>query len=226
MSSMHLLPQNIYNETVFLNPNQTLNPNYGPNVTTVSNRGIDGTSVALINFDDTEVDNEKEESFCLGSSIGLCQQFFETIQKYGTNDENIFEMLTEFELLCCDHLMVTSNLIKSKVRNTEETQNMAKLENLLRLERNSWRIFKSINEDKKLFATNDAHEDMIVDDIVNANKMSDKKLIEKTFERNSVLRQMQVVIDWLERNQLDDNEDVANDRVQFYSEGFNTFPSL
>ena len=226
MSSMHLLPQNIYNETVFLNPNQTLNPNYGPNATIVSNRGIDGTSVALINFDDTEVDNEKEESFCLGSSIGLCQQFFETIQKYGTNDENIFEMLTEFELLCCDHLMVTSNLIKSKVRNTEETQNMAKLENLLRLERNSWRIFKSINEDKKLFATNDAHEDMIVDDIVNANKMSDKKLIEKTFERNSVLRQMQVVIDWLERNQLDDNEDVANDRVQFYSEGFNTFPSL
>ena len=226
MSSMHLLPTNLFNQTVYLNPNMSVNMSVNStnqsillNETIASNRGYE-PSMALINFDETALEPEKEDSFALGSSISLYNQFFEAIQKYGTNDDNIFEMLSEFELLCCDHLTVTSNLIKSKVRNTVESQNMNKLENLLRLERNSWRLFKSIFEDKKSFSSMDTMEDMIVDDIT--SKMSDKKLIERSFEKNSELRQMQVVIDWLERNQMDDNEDMGtdkSDKVQFYSEG-------
>jgi hypothetical protein len=124
-------------------------------------------------------------------------------------------MLREFELLCSDHLIVNSNLIKSKVRPISESQQMNKFVNLLRLERNSWRLAKVMFEDKAK-NVNDC-EDMIVDDII--TKMSDKQLIERTFERSSSLRQMQLVIDWLEHNQIDDNEDLDIDKVEFYSEG-------
>jgi hypothetical protein len=92
---------------------------------------------------------------------------------------------------------------------------MNKFVNLLRLERNSWRLAKVMFEDKAK-NVNDC-EDMIVDDII--TKMSDKQLIERTFERSSSLRQMQLVIDWLEHNQIDDNEDLDIDKVEFYSEG-------
>jgi hypothetical protein len=203
---MHLLPSNLINESIFLNPS--------------NERTVDSTvsrhESAL--FETTNVgfnEDMNEESVILEPSLTLYQQFFEANQKYAINDENVFIMLREFELLCSDHLIVNSNLIKSKVRPISESQQMNKFVNLLRLERNSWRLAKVMFEDKAK-NVNDC-EDMIVDDII--TKMSDKQLIERTFERSSSLRQMQLVIDWLEHNQIDDNEDLDIDKVEFYSEG-------
>jgi Nuclear pore protein 84 / 107 len=193
MSSMHLLPSNLINQSVFLST--TANDTFQSN---------------------TILEEPDEESFSSDSALTLYQQFFETNQKYAANEDNVFEMLTEFELLCCDHLMVTSSLMKSKVRHSAETKDMNKLENVFRLERNSWRVFRAVFEDRTK-SGGDCQEDMIVDDMV--TKMSDKTFAERLFERDCRLRQMQLVIDWLERNQLDDSEDVANDRIQFYSEG-------
>jgi len=201
---MHLLPSNVFNSSVYLNP---------ANETIVDNR-FEST---LFNATNDPIDEDiAQESNLLEPCLTLYQQFFEANQKYAINDENVFVMLREYELLCCDHLMVTSNLIKSKVRHLSESINMNKLENLLRLERNSWRLTKTLFEDR-IRANNDVDEDMVIDDII--VKMSDKKLIERTFERLSSLRQMQLVIDWLEQNQIDDNEEVTNDKVEFYSEG-------
>ncbi|XP_054153738.1 nuclear pore complex protein Nup107-like [Oppia nitens] len=197
MSSMHLLSSNLINQSVFL-ANETMEPN------------------SRLDFDIKEDETQEDETITARSSLTVCQQFFETNQKYSIDVDNIFEMLTEFELLCCDHLVVTANMLKSKVRHLAESQDMNKLENVFRLERNSWRLIRAIFEDR-LRSEDNSQDDMMVDDIV--TKMSDKTLIERTFETNNQLRQMQLVIDWLEKNQLDDNEDVANDRIQFYSEG-------
>ncbi|CAG2182010.1 unnamed protein product, partial [Oppiella nova] len=106
MSSMHLLPSNLINQSVFLST--TANDTFQSN---------------------TILEEPDEESFSSDSALTLYQQFFETNQKYAANEDNVFEMLTEFELLCCDHLMVTSSLMKSKVRHSAETKDMNKLEN-------------------------------------------------------------------------------------------------
>ncbi|CAG2104167.1 unnamed protein product [Medioppia subpectinata] len=185
MSSMHLLPQQLINQSVFLNTT------------------ADETSVA----DNTLMAAEED------SSLTLYHQFFEANQKYSESEDNVFEMLTEFELLCCDHLIVTSNLMKSRVRHSVESKDMTKLENLFRLERNSWRVFRAMFEDR---LKNDANNDEMTDISV---ALSDKTFVDRLFEREPRLREMQLVVDWLERNQLDDNEEVSKDRIQFYSEG-------
>lgn len=49
---------------------------------------------------------------------------------------------------------------------------------------------------------------------------SDKEIVESLFERDPTIRQIQLVIDWLEQNELDDLQDEAEEnKIEFYSEG-------
>lgn len=59
---------------------------------------------------------------------------------------------------------------------------------------------------------------MVVDGLV--KRMSDKDVVDAFFERNSSARLMQVVLDWLEKNESEDI-DMAKycDKIEFYSEG-------
>lgn len=195
---MHLLSTSAFDRSLFLN------------------RSLDAT--AVLEFEQSK---EEEEPLAHDSSLTLFQQFFETNQKLGLNDDNVLDMISEYELLCCDHLSVTTDLIRSKVRDSVDSKNLTKLESVLRLERNSWRLIHALFADRIRFA-DQLSDDMIVDNII--RKMSDKEVIEKMFEVNSQMRQMQIVIDWLERNQMDDCEETVADKVHFYSEGSAAVP--
>ena len=59
---------------------------------------------------------------------------------------------------------------------------------------------------------------MVVDGA--AKKMSDKDVIDLLFEKDSTIRVMQLVIDWLEKNERDDmDSEQYSDKIEFYSEG-------
>lgn len=61
---------------------------------------------------------------------------------------------------------------------------------------------------------------MIVDGFL--KRMSDKDVIDAYFERNSMARLMQLVLDWLEQNEREDMDmEKYADKIEFYSDGKN-----
>lgn len=61
------------------------------------------------------------------------------------NTEDSFEMIQEFEEICNDHLNVFDNMKKKRNRKLEPT---GRVEKMVELERNSWRLARIIYEDR------------------------------------------------------------------------------
>ncbi|RWS04618.1 nuclear pore complex protein Nup107-like isoform X1, partial [Dinothrombium tinctorium] len=163
----------------------------------------------------------------------ILQQFLEAKRKY-SKIEQIFDLLQEYENICSDHLTVLLNL-KSKTHTEAEEFIITQKEEFLRNERNTWRLARVLYEDRlknegknKIYLSNIIHcfacldqentedDEMVVDNDV---RRSDREVIDALYDRDSKLRQMQLVIDWLEQNENDALNEEETFKLEFYSEG-------
>ncbi|XP_015789008.1 nuclear pore complex protein Nup107 [Tetranychus urticae] len=153
----------------------------------------------------------------------LFKSFLES-KKRLDEDLDLFTLAEEYEKQCCDHLSVLMSLKTGQPMDPKDVTTLPpRMETLLRSERNSWRIIRGLFEDRVKSAENsqlemsDA-EDMMVD--AANKKMSDQEVIDAFFERDINARTMQLVIDWLERNEQEDmDSEKYCDKMEFYSEG-------
>ncbi|KAI2807220.1 hypothetical protein BLOT_009182 [Blomia tropicalis] len=160
-----------------------------------------------------EIDNEDIARFVIFES------FFELNQRFVKAPE-IFDLLEQFDETCEENMLASKQMLESKVRTDNEVSYLNKFSSLIRLERNSWRLLKVLYNDRLLNQI--AQDKLNVDDGENMEieedirlRLTDMELIERAFERNSLLREMQIVIDWLES--VYDEESL--DKIQFYSDG-------
>lgn len=129
--------------------------------------------------------------------------------------DSIVELLEKYEDVSIDHLNVTKNMITAKVQQINEKYNLVRLFSMLRLERNSWRLLRKLLEVR---LKND--DEMMIDDEDIYAKLSERKLIEKTFEKDQSLTEMHLAILWLEENELEDQlMDEQKENIEFYSQG-------
>lgn len=84
--------------------------------------------------------------------------------------------------------------MRSKVECPEISQEEINLEN----ERNTWRLIYCLYQNRLDFP--DFEEQM---DIDNNSHISEKEVIEALFKNSKLIREYQLIIDWLERNTLD-----------------------
>ncbi|KAI1285226.1 Nuclear pore complex protein [Halotydeus destructor] len=163
--------------------------------------------------DDTVADdgNEFSESYAT-----LFYQFEEGLHKFLKADDP-FELSKEFEEICIDHLNVFQSLKKkrSTLNNAGKEKMLFDIENMLRLERNTWRLSRILCEDR-INNLDGVDDSMMVDEGI----LSDSEVMQSVFDKNHNLRRMQLIIDWLEQNEQNDMQDKDDqNNIQFYSEG-------
>lgn len=154
----------------------------------------------------------------------IFQQFYDTFHDYQLS-QDVFTMLLGFETLTIEYLHFIE---VQKKRYNIHGSDSSKLwpngsEQLIRSERNSWRLIRILFEDriKSLSDSLDNSEPMSIDS--SHKQQSDKELIENFYDKNSAIREMQLVIDWLEQNEMDDMEEKGEteDKIEFYNNGPN-----
>ena len=155
---------------------------------------------------------------------------------------NVFSMMDQFQQTCEDNLLVTQRLLENKNQHSEYQLNyLNKFCQLIRLERNIWCLLKVllgdrftatmvINGDQRnLLAAaggggggggeqnNQSIMDMEIEEDMRL-RLNDSELVERAMEKNSMLREMQIIIDWLE-SMYEDEDGKSLEKMDFYSDG-------
>ncbi|KAL7307217.1 hypothetical protein TKK_0000940 [Trichogramma kaykai] len=122
----------------------------------------------------------------------LLYDFLESAQ--ARNSElQVFETVADF-IQNCTETLESMREIKSKVETTELTPEEISLEN----ERNTWRLVYCLYQNRLDSINYDSQMDIDI-----STHISEKEVIDALFKNNKLIREYQLIIDWLERNALD-----------------------
>lgn len=144
----------------------------------------------------------------------IFESFYELNHLYkSTNQLSLFDLFDQFDQTCENNMLVSSKMLQTTVRPDYEVNYFKRFSSLIRLERNSWRLFKALLRDRFEVHEDDKSE-MEIEEAIQL-RLSDLDLVRRAIERNSMLREMQIVIDWLES--ICDDESL--DKLSFYSDG-------
>ncbi|KAL3266435.1 hypothetical protein HHI36_010609 [Cryptolaemus montrouzieri] len=124
----------------------------------------------------------------------LFTEFFEILQNH-SGGHDILEVVADFARCSSDAVNVIQGL-KSKVTLTSIDE-----EKPLVNERNTWRLLFILYQDRLAFKASD-NNDIIMDPY---SGLSEKLCVEKLFKRDNLLRETQLVIDWLESCSCEEN---------------------
>lgn len=104
----------------------------------------------------------------------------------------LWQMLVSFSkiLLCLIGM-------QSKVENIEVAEEEVSLES----ERNTWRLIYCLYQNR--ISSAGLSTQMEHDESVNSNYISEKNIIDNLYKSESYIREYQLIIDWLEKNALD-----------------------
>lgn len=146
-----------------------------------------------INDDQPMVPDEPSER------LQIYQAFFEHIRNANiTSLDDVLELAEVFDDKCEQNYIVAAEINSKSVRPMEEKKYYSKFSQLLRLERDTWRLFRAILGDR-IYAKATADDNDFDDDLDDLKlALSDKELVDRAMTRVSSIREMQVVIDWLE----------------------------
>ncbi|KAG5892251.1 hypothetical protein JTB14_014621 [Gonioctena quinquepunctata] len=123
-------------------------------------------------------------------------EFFEVLQTH-SGGHDALEIVTDLSRCCGDALKVIQSL-KAKVAVSQLEE-----ETCLEQERNTWRLLFILYQDRLLA------QNMIEDrDTVQYFGRSEKLCVQNLFKSDSLVRESQLIIDWLESNALDRNEGI------------------
>ncbi|XP_018573204.1 nuclear pore complex protein Nup107 [Anoplophora glabripennis] len=126
----------------------------------------------------------------------LFSEFYSVLQSH-SGSHSILDVISDLARCCSDVLKIVQGL-RSKVATLSIEEEI-----WLEEERNTWRLLFILYQDR-LFAQNG------MQDITQYFGSSEKLCVENLFKRDSLLRESQLVIDWLECNAADKNDDVLH----------------
>lgn len=166
---------------------------------------------------------------------------FIQIQNYSIKnpkEDDVAELADKYEITVEAHLQVLMNLKARRSLAEDDSHICKKLEVMLREERNSWRLAKALIKDQLLAEEcsrctldSDRMDDSSTNGILHMSHhdehsaytnphFSEGQMIDNFYEKNSEIRRMQAVTDWLELNARDDLDyKEEEDKVEFYSDG-------
>lgn len=130
----------------------------------------------------------------------LYTEYLEVIQARSTVPQ-VFETVSDLARCCSDTLNVVRSL-KSKVKGYVHDD-----EKWLINERNTWRLIFCLYQNRLSFEEENNEQYFGV---------SEKLCVENLFRRDSLMRESQLIIDWLECNALDE-EDIAP-KVEYFTD--------
>ncbi|KAK2587811.1 hypothetical protein KPH14_003913 [Odynerus spinipes] len=123
----------------------------------------------------------------------LYYDFLQCVQAH-LSELQVFDTIADFIQSCTDTLEMMRGM-QAKVENTAISSEEISLEN----ERNTWRLVYCLYQNR----INASNFDNQMDDNTEVTYISEKDIIENLYKTDSQIREYQLIIDWLEKNALD-----------------------
>ncbi|XP_071554168.1 nuclear pore complex protein Nup107-like [Temnothorax nylanderi] len=125
----------------------------------------------------------------------LYYDFLQSVQAH-FSEAQVFDTIADFIQNCTDTLDIMRGM-QSKVENTEVAEEETSLES----ERNTWRLIYCLYQNR--ISSAGLSTQMEHDGPVNNNYISEKDILENLYKSEGYIREYQLIIDWLEKNALD-----------------------
>ncbi|XP_077566025.1 nuclear pore complex protein Nup107 [Stigmatopora nigra] len=147
----------------------------------------------------------KEDDPGEAAATSLFPEFLASFLKHSSSA--VFDLLEDYQALCRDKVEVLQSVALRAGRSSKTAGALW----LLQQECHTWRLISSLYRDRVQLAMED---DMAVD--VPAPNQSEKIAVEQLFQRDAVVRQSQLVVDWLENIAKDQMADFS-DNIEYYA---------
>ncbi|KAJ1163105.1 hypothetical protein NDU88_003568 [Pleurodeles waltl] len=138
--------------------------------------------------------------------------FSDFLQYFHTHSSStVFELVQDYEAACREQVKILEKIVKRVPSAHLKFSKTASILWLLQQEMVTWRLLTSLYKDR----IQSALEDETMFEIAAPNA-SEKTVVEKLFQRDSLVRQSQLVVDWLESIAKDGVGDFS-DNIEFYA---------
>ncbi|KAI1882040.1 hypothetical protein AGOR_G00246600 [Albula goreensis] len=151
----------------------------------------------------------KEEDPGEAAAVSLFPEFLQSYLRHSSSA--VFDLLEEYEAVCQDKVGTLQRLVQRSTPGQQKFSKTSSVRWLLQQEMVTWRLVTSLYRDRIQTALED---DMM--DVAMTPSESEKVVVEQLFHRDSVVRQSQLVVDWLESIAKDDVGDFS-DNIEFHS---------
>uniref|UniRef100_A0AC11AZI1 Nucleoporin 107 n=1 Tax=Ovis aries TaxID=9940 RepID=A0AC11AZI1_SHEEP len=143
------------------------------------------------------------------ASMSMFSDFLQSFLKHSST--TVFDLVEEYENICSSQVNILNKIVSRATPGLQKFSKTASMLWLLQQEMVTWRLLASLYRDRIQSALED--ESMFAITALNA---SEKAVVEALFQRDSLVRQSQLVVDWLESIAKDEIGDFS-DNIEFYA---------
>ncbi|XP_053320436.1 nuclear pore complex protein Nup107 [Spea bombifrons] len=151
----------------------------------------------------------QEEDPGEAATMSMYREFLHSFLNHPSSE--VFELIKLYEDLCIEQVDLLRRIVKRVTPSQQKFSKTASILWLLQQEMVTWRLIASLYRDR----IQSAIEDENMFDIVEPNA-SEKTIIDRLFQRDALVRQSQLVVDWLESIAKDEVGDFS-DNIEFYA---------
>uniref|UniRef100_A0A672RHJ1 Nuclear pore complex protein n=1 Tax=Sinocyclocheilus grahami TaxID=75366 RepID=A0A672RHJ1_SINGR len=151
----------------------------------------------------------KEDDPGEAASLGLFPDFLQSYLRHASTD--VFDLLEEYEALCQDKVSMLQKMVLRSAPGQQKSSKTVSITWLLQQEMVTWRLITSLYRDRIHTVL---EEDIMMDITVSA--FSEKAVMEQFFQKGNMVRQSQLVVDWLESIAKDEIGDFS-DNIEYYA---------
>uniref|UniRef100_A0A6Q2ZMI6 Nuclear pore complex protein n=1 Tax=Esox lucius TaxID=8010 RepID=A0A6Q2ZMI6_ESOLU len=155
----------------------------------------------------------KEEDPGEAASASLFPDFLQAYLRHSSSA--IFDLLEEYEAICQDKVLIESRMVSRATPGQQKSSKTAGMRWLLQQEMVTWRLITSLYRSGFDHYNSDAIRESQVFP-VSTFHASEKDVMEQLFQREAVVRQSQLVVDWLESIAKDEIGDFS-DNIEYYA---------
>ncbi|EDM16607.1 nucleoporin 107, isoform CRA_b [Rattus norvegicus] len=155
------------------------------------------------------------------ASMSMFSDFLQSFLKHSST--TVFDLVEEYENICASQVNILSKIVSRATPGLQKFSKTASMLWLLQQEMVTWRLLASLYRDR--IQSSLEEENMFAIAGINA---SEKTVVEALFQRDTLVRQSQLVVDWLESIAKDEIGDFS-DNIEFYAKSVyweNTLHSL
>lgn len=147
----------------------------------------------------------KEDDPGEAAAASLFPEFLASFVKFSSSA--VFDLLEDYQDLCQDKVATLEHV----VLRSGQLSKTAGVKWILQQEHNTWRLITSLYRDR---VQSEIEDDVMMDLSVPCE--SEKLVVDQLFQRDAVVRQSQLVVDWLESIARDQIGDFA-DNIEYYA---------
>ncbi|KAF3826027.1 hypothetical protein GH733_006141 [Mirounga leonina] len=143
------------------------------------------------------------------ASMSMFSDFLQSFLKHSSS--TVFDLVEEYENICSCQVNILSKIVSRATPGLQKFSKTASMLWLLQQEMVTWRLLASLYRDRVQSALEEENTFAVT-----ALNASEKVVVEALFQRDSLVRQSQLVVDWLESIAKDEIGDFS-DNIEFYA---------